>query len=326
MTVAADPIETCRLEDGNIAVSLLNLGAITQGWWVPCNGESVPVVLGCQNSEDYWQDKAYLGAIVGRIANRTADGVLTLGGERFQLTQNEGRNHLHGGHKGLHRRIWQMDRDSAGRSVRFAYNSPDGEEGYPGEARFTVTVTLKGHTVTYDLEARVDRPTPINLAQHNYYNLMGRGTIWDHHLITLADRMTPSNDHGIPTGKLESAAGSPVDFRGGATFKQMDPMAAGTDLNLVFPDDRQPDRPVAELRAPNGLRLRLWTDQPGMQLYTGRHLEGGHGAQRITAFSGVCLEPQGFPNAINEPAFPSILVTPDAPYRQTTAVEIMEVR
>jgi aldose 1-epimerase len=324
----ASTFETCRLEDDGVAIWLLNYGAITQGWWVPCQGTRVPVVLGYEDLARYRQDEAYLGAIVGRIANRTAGGRLVLGEERYQLTQNEGVNHLHGGTVGLHRRLWTMERDTANQSVRLSCISADGEEGYPGEARISVTVSLRGNAVTYDMQAVVDRPTPINLAQHNYYNLMGEGTIWSHHLTSIADRMTPTGEGNIPTGAIAPVDGSRVDFRNGATFQEADPRHEGTDINLVLPENRDPAAPIAEVRAPNGLRLRMWSDQPGLQLYTGGALQesaGAHGSQSIARFAAFCLEPQGFPNAVNTPEFPSILVTPDAPYRQKTTVEIVEV-
>ncbi|MFK7792968.1 MAG: aldose epimerase family protein [Devosiaceae bacterium] len=320
-------IDQVRLEDGDVAVSILNFGAITHGWWVPCGGTSVPVVLGYDDPRTYLQESAYLGAIVGRIANRTAGGKLLLGHEAFQLSQNEGITHLHGGFDGLHRRFWAMERDTAARQVQLSYTSRDGEEGYPGTAEITITIALQGSTLTYDMQAYVDRPTPINLAQHNYYNLLGQGAIWNHTLTCAADRMTPVDDAGITTGALESVVGTPLDFRSGATFQANDPNHMGADTNLVLPDDHDPQSLSAVVHAPNGLRLRMWSDQPGMQLYTGAGLSGragAHAQQEIAPFAGFCLEPQGFPDAVNTPNFPSIIVTPDAPYRQKLSVEIKQ--
>lgn len=321
-------LEACDLEDSDVCLRVLNLGAVTQGWWVPCAGSLVPVILGYRDRAAYQSDTSYLGAIVGRVANRTAGSVLAIERQTYHLSQNEGTNHLHGGFQGLHKRVWNMDMDSANRAVRLSYISPDGEEGYPGEARFLVTIMLHGSTVTYGFEAQVDRPTPINMAQHNYYNLAGHGTIWDHHLMCTADRMTPTGAGNIPTGAIEPVDGSSVDFRGGSTFADADPRRAGTDINLVLPEGRDPAQPIAQVRAPNGLRLRMWSDQPGLQLYTGAGLSGDgtlHANQHLAPFSGFCLEPQGFPNAVNTPSFPSVMVTPDAPYWQTTRVEIVEV-
>ncbi|MGD1886789.1 MAG: aldose epimerase family protein [Cohaesibacteraceae bacterium] len=328
MTIDANRLETFRLEDGGVALSLLNYGAITHGWWVRQGSANIPVVLGYRDPTLYLSDEAYIGAIVGRIANRTGGGKLVVDGQSFQLTQNEGINHLHGGRNGLNRKLWAMEKDSANRAVRLSVVSPDGDEGYPGEARISVTVTLQGNTVTYDMQAMVDRPTPINLAQHNYYNLMGQGTIWPHVLTSPADRMTPTEKDGIPTGRLGLVRGSCLDFTEEITFGVTDPGHKGIDVNLVLPDLHDPIEPIAEVRAHNGLQLRVWSDQPGFQLYTGAALQGStgaHGDQTIKPFAGFCLEPQGYPNAVNTPAFPSIMVTPEMPYRQTTRVEIMEV-
>lgn len=325
---SAQDIEECRIEDGDVSLSILNYGAITRGWWVPCDGQSVPVVLGYDDPQRYLEDKCYLGAVVGRIANRTAGGRLPLGGDAFQLSQNEGANHLHGGYDALHRRFWAMEPDTARRRVRLTYRSADGEEGYPGTADIEVTVSLDGKRVMYDMRATVDRPTPINLAQHNYYNLMGQGVIWQHRLRCVADRMTPVGEGGIPTGVVEPADGTRFDYRNGSTFAQNDEALQGTDVNLVLPDNREPAQPTALVTAPNGLCLRMWSDQPGLQLYTASALNGtggAHGLQTLAPFHGFCLEPQGFPNAVNEPGFPSVLVTPEMPYRQRLTVEITEV-
>ncbi len=199
------PLMQAQLSDGDVRLSLLNLGAITQGWWVPCGGASVPVVLGYAAPGAYLMDDAYLGAIVGRVANRTSGGRLVIDNEMFQLSQNEGQTHLHGGQRGLSGRLWDIDGDSAGNAVRFSYHSPDGEEGYPGSVDFTVTVTLKGARVTYDMTATADRPTPVNLAQHNYYNLMGGGEIWGHQLTCIADRRTPVKSCRLTPAAMISA-------------------------------------------------------------------------------------------------------------------------
>jgi aldose 1-epimerase len=321
------PLMQALLADGEVRLQLLNLGATTQGWWVPCGGASVPVVLGYGAPGAYLNDDAYLGAIVGRVANRTSGGRLAIDDDIFQLSQNEGQSHLHGGHRGLSRRAWNMEADSAANAVRFTYRSRDGEEGYPGNVDFTVTVALTGTRVSYDMAAETDRPTPINLAQHNYYNLMGGGEIWGHRLTCIADRRTPVDGRGLPTGEILPVAGSRYDFRDLTSLGAMDPGRAGSDINLVFPDGRDPGAPVAQLLAPNGLHLRLWSDQPGAQLYTAKHLTarpGGWTDKSLWPFHGVCIEPQAPPDALNQPGFPSILIDPDRPYHQRLSVEISE--
>lgn len=323
----ADEIREFRLQDGGVRLSLLNLGCITRGWWVPCGGDSVPVVLGYDDPARYLENDVYMGVIAGRVANRIRGARFALDGMVHRLAANEGANLLHGGAGGLHSRIWQAETGGA-RSVRFTYHSPDGEQGFPGCADFAVTVSLDGARVTYDMTATVDRPTPINLAQHSYYSL-GVGALTRDGLFSCAaDRYTPVDAALLPSGQVLPVAGSRHDFRVAARFAQMDPDAQGTDLNLVMPEARDATDPVAQIVAPNGLRLRMWSDQPGLQVYTGHGLPdrpGAHDGQRIAPFAGVALEPQGFPDAVNQPAFPPIIVTPDRPYHQRLTVEIMEV-
>jgi len=326
-TAKAEDIREFTLQDGPVRLSLLNLGAVTRGWWVPCGGASVPVVLGYDDPARYLSDEAHLGGIAGRVANRMTGGRLVLDGVHYQLSQNEGDTHLHGGAGGLNRRIWQADADSAGRRVRFTYHSPDGEEGYPGAVDFTVTISLDGSAVTYDMRAEVDRPTPINLAQHNYYALAGQAEIWDQRLTVQADRMTPLDRMQLPEGGIVALAGTRYDYQRGAILADNDPQRRGSDANLVLRDGLDRTAPVAELSAPNGLRMRMWSDQPDVQLYTAIHLaaqDGAHPGQRIAPFHGICLEPQGYPDAMNQPEFPSIVVTPEAPYRQVLTVDIAE--
>ncbi len=307
-----------RLESAVAAVSVLNYGAITRSWEVHAQGKPLSVVLGYKDLHQYLADPFYLGAIVGRVANRTANGRFRLNGKTCQLTQNEGRHHLHGGIKGLGRRLWQMERDGA-RRLRLRYLSPDGEEGYPGTVRFTVDMALSGSRLTYDMRAVPDRPTPINLAQHNYYNLAGgQGDIFDHSIRIQAAQYTPTDGEGIPTGQVCDVEGTPLDLRKTVALHRVDPERKGIDSNLLFDPGRDRKKPVAELRAPNGLRLRMWSDQPGLQLYTGAGLK----RPAFRAFTGMCLEPQYPPDCLNNPGFCAIIATPEAPYRQVLTVDI----
>ena len=307
-----------RLESAVAAVSVLNYGAITRSWEVHAQGKPLSVVLGYKDLHQYLADPFYLGAIVGRVANRTANGRFRLNGKTCQLTQNEGRHHLHGGIKGLGRRLWQMERDGA-RRLRLRYLSPDGEEGYPGTVRFTVDMALSGSRLTYDMRAVPDRPTPINLAQHNYYNLAGgQGDIFDHSIRIQAAQYTPTDGEGIPTGQVCDVEGTPLDLRKTVALHRVDPERKGIDSNLLFDPGRDRKKPVAELRAPNGLRLRMWSDQPGLQLYTGAGLK----RPAFRAFTGMCLEPQYPPDCLNNPGFCVIIATPETPYRQVLTVDI----
>lgn len=321
------PLIEAVLEDGQTRLSLLNLGAITRGWWVPCDGALVPVVLGYTNPGAYLSDDVYLGAIVGRVANRTSGGRLMIDDHTYQLSQNEGQSHLHGGHRGLNRRFWQVEGDSTANAVRFTYHSEDGEEGYPGAVDFSVTIALKDGCVTYDMAARTDRPTPLNLAQHNYYNLLGGGEIWSHQLTCIADRRTPTDARLLPTGEMLPVEGSRYDFRDLTALGAMDPNGEGSDMNLVFPENRDMAAPVAQIVAPNGLHMTIWSDQPGAQFYTAKHLTaraGGWSDKSLWPFHGVCFEPQNLPDALNQPGFPSIMIDPDHPYHQRLSIEIKQ--
>lgn len=309
------------LRSDQAMVSILNLGCITRDWRVMHNGTAVPVVLGYGALRDYLENPYFLGIIAGRVANRIGGAAYQLGGETIKLPANEGPNTLHGGHNGLGRRIWDMKTDGES-AVHLSYHSPHGEEGFAGHVDFSVTISLDGTCLTYDMTGIPDRPTPINLAQHSYYNLAGRGQVWPHSLQVSASHCTPVAADGIPTGEILQVDGTRYDFRHERTLQQADPAANGTDVNLVLHSQTGPQ---ASLTAPSGLQLRMWTDQPGLQVYTASGL-GAFGTplagQQHGAFGAICLEPQKFPDSVNNSGFPSCICTPDTPYRQILKVDI----
>ena len=287
---------------------------------MPVGGRRVPVVLGYRDPQAYRTDPYFLGILVGRVANRISGAGFDVDGRRYMLAANDPPNHLHGGPGGIYGQNWAVDPDGA-RSVRLRLVSPDGHQGYPGRVTLTVTITLRRHTVTYDMRAETDRPTPVNLTQHSYYNLMGQGAIYDHSVQIAADQFTPTDAAMIPTGDIRALAGQGFDLRRAKTLQQADPGHHGLDLNYVL--SGTPDRPAANVSAPNGLQLTLRTDQPCLQLYSAAHLGRAGtplGGQDHAPFARLCLEPQGFPNAINTPGFPSTLISPDRPYRQITQI------
>lgn len=304
------------LEDGETRVSILNYGCVTRDWRV----RGVPCVLGFDRFDDYPLHSRSFGIIAGRVANRTAFGRFGMAGETYQLAVKEpGDHHLHGGVLGLGRRLWEMEADGD-KAVRLAYHSPDGEEGYPGAVDFTVDIRLEGHALAYEMRGEPDRVTPINLAQHNYYNLDGGGDVLDHRLRLAASRYTPTDATLIPTGEIAPVDGHHFDFRSGETIGALDPDRTGTDLNLVL------DAPgeVATLTG-RDLTLTLSTDQPGVQVFNAPAMDvpvPGLDGIRYGPFAGVCLEAQHFPDALNQPSFPSILRSPDDPYIQNLRVEI----
>lgn len=275
---------------------------------MPLNGHKVPVVLGFSNPDDYLRNPHFLGVIAGRVANRISGASFAIGADRFDLQMNEPPNQLHGGAGGLYRRNWMMQTDGP-RAVRLRLVSPHGDQGFPGRVVVEVTISLSGFTVTYDMVARTDRETPINLAQHSYYNLMGQGDVLGHQVQINADRYTPLGRGGIPTGAIATLDGQSFDLRAPQSVAQA---GLQLDMNYILSGDI-----AAKVHAPNGMGLQIRTDQPCLQLYTGGGLDA--------PYSGLCLEPQQYVNAVNIAAFPSILITPDRPYRQITKVQIAPI-
>jgi len=301
------------LRDAETEVTVLSIGCAVMDWRV----RDRPVVLGYRDPEHYRENPASMGAICGRVANRIADARFELNGVIYELPANGGRHHLHGGPGGLSRRNWQMSPDGD-RAVELQLLSEDGDQGYPGQVSFRVVMRLENGTLTWEMDAVPDRVTPINLAQHLYFNLMGKGTVADHTLRVDADRYTPNGPDRVPLGRIEPVDGTAFDFRTPVTLGD----GEGWDGNVVLNGG---DAPAAEVIAPDGTRLRLWTDRPGLQVYTSSMLKPvlpeGPGAAH-QPWGGLCLEAQDFPNAVNVPAFGSILCAPDEPYRQVTSIEI----
>ncbi|GKY86359.1 aldose epimerase family protein [Sinisalibacter aestuarii] len=303
--IGGRPVDAARLAAGNMEVTLLSYGAITRDWRI--GGRSI--VLGYDDPADYGDDPYFVGVIAGRVANRIAGGRFMLDGMAVDLPLNDGPNHLHGGPRGLGKRFWEMEEDSGANSVRLTCVSGHGDGGYPGRARFEVVVRLSETRLTYEIRAEVDRPTPINLAQHNYYNLTG-GSLAGHELQIAAAEALAVDAGGIPTGKRLAIADTPLDFRTTRALGEPVPQA---DLCMVLSGAE----PAAVLSAPGAPTLSFFTDQPGLQLYTGEHLGG-----RFRPYSGLCLEPEAFPDAVNHPGFAPIITFPEAPYFQRLSIEV----
>ena len=314
-------VEEVVLESADAAVSILSLGCITRDWRVDGPNGSLPMVLGFPRLEDYLHHSRAHGAIVGRVANRTAGAAFELDGRTWALTPNEGANHLHGGAVGLGRRIWEMETDGAANAVRLAWNSPDGEEGYPGAVDFVVTIRLDGARLVYEMAGTPDRPTPVGLANHNYYNLGGGGTVKDHLLMVDAAAYTPTDARLIPTGEIREVEGTDYDFT-----EEREIGDRKLDTNLVLRSSRDVDDPAARARCERtGLGLGLWTGEPGLQIFDAPEMTidvPGHDGQTYGPFAGFCLEAQKFPDSLHNPEWPSLIVTPESPYFQRLAVEI----
>ena len=335
-SVITEPVQSvAHLLDagGGITVSVLDYGAIVQSIRVPGrDGRVADVVLGYDMVEEYQRDRFYMGAVVGRSAGRIAGAAFTLDGERVRLTANDGPNHLHGGHRGLGRVTWDARpfADVTGAGVVMEHVSPDGDEGYPGNLQVRVTYTLSPENVLrVDFRAVTDRATPVNLTQHSYFNLAGegQGDVLGHELAIRASAFTPLGEDLIPTGAVSLVEGTPLDFRHrrriGERIDADDAqlrIAAGYDHNFVLDGRAGTLRRAARLCDPaSGRVLDAWTTEPGLQLYTGNYLDAlGKGGHRYGPRAGVCLETQHFPDAPNQPGFPSTILRPGEEYRSRT--------
>lgn len=314
-----------RVTDGPFGVELISWGAAIRGLWAPDrDGRRVDVCLGYDTPEEYRDRDACFGAVVGRCANRIAGAAFAIDGKVYPITANEGKNTLHGGAVGFHKKRWQGEALGED-SVRFSLVSPDGEEGFPGTLRAEVTYTLRQGTLTIRYRARADKDTVVNLTNHSYFNLAGHdgGAVGDHILTLRASRYTPAGEGNIPTGEIAPVEGTVFDLRQGAELgdRMSSPVLAGSrgfDHNFVL----EGGGAAAELFCPRtGIGLELTTDTEGVQLYTAGWLtpRAGKGGAVYGPGHGVCLETQHFPNAINEPAFPTSLLRAGEEYRQDTA-------
>jgi aldose 1-epimerase len=312
---------------------VMTYGAILTELHVPDKaGKTADVVLGFDDLKGYLGGHPYFGSNVGRVANRIAKGKFTLDGKEYTLATNNGPNHLHGGKKGFDKVVWKAEdvTGKQGPAVKFAYVSKDGEEGYPGTLTATVTYTLTdANELRIDYGATTDKATPVNLAHHSYFNLAGQGngTILDHEITINADKYTPTDATLIPTGKLEPVEGTPLDFRKptaiGKRIKEIKADPVGYDHNFVLNrgDVKGPSL-AAKVREPkSGRVLEVLTTQPGVQFYTGNFLDGklkGKGGVAYPQYGGFCLEAQHFPDSVNHPEFPSVILKPGQTYSQTT--------
>ncbi|ORE95733.1 aldose 1-epimerase [Stappia sp. 22II-S9-Z10] len=306
------PVLQATLVSDAATVSLISYGAAVQSWLVHGPNGPMQATLGFDTFVPYPEWSRSFGVIAGRIANRVRDGRFHLDGVAYQLDQNEGRNHLHGGSEGLGNRLWSLESD--GRAARLTYTSPDGHMGYPGTVHFTVDVVLDGPTLTFEMTGVPDRPTPIALAQHSYYNLGGPAA--EHVLHILAQDMTVTDAANVSTGELAPVAGTEYDFLTPRPIGDME-----LDANFCLAE-----RAPAATLSGRDMTLVLSTDRPGLQAYNSVTLPQipvpGLGGAMYGPFHAVALEAQDWPDAVNHDTFPSIIATPDRPYRQTTSITI----
>ena len=300
-------------------------GAITSLWAPDRNGTFGDIVLGFESLEDYVSNPRYFGALIGRHANRIAQGRFTLNGVEYQLPRNNGANHLHGGFNGFDKRVWNArEGDDV---LHLSYFSKDGEEGYPGNVEAFVDYRLSGNELSIEYRASTDRDTIVNLTNHSYFNLKGDGTILEHELTLNADHFTPVCEALIPTGKIAPVAGTPMDFRGGRAIGSEISLTSGYDHNFVLNDWDGSLRSAVSLYEPaSGRVLEILTTQPGMQFYSGNFLDGsfmGKNGFAYLKYAGLCLEPQHFPDAPNHSNFPSTVLRAGEEYRQSTVLRFL---
>jgi aldose 1-epimerase len=308
------------LHGHDLEVSILTWGATIQHILVHAPQGPRHVVLGFDTCEEYLAHRLYMGCVVGRFANRIAAGRFSLDGTAYQLGCNENRqHHLHGGAEGFSRKVWSIESVSA-HAVNLSLTSPAGEEGYPG--RLTVgcrySIEHKG-CLRIALSAVTDAPTIVNLATHSYFNLDGAGDILRHRLQIPADTCLPVDDAKIPTGEFRPVEGTAFDFRRLRSVQPPDAAPHRYDNTFVLAPSEGRVRKAARLEG-SGMALEIWSTEPGIQFFDGgtmRSIPGRAGCM-YGPHSGLCLEPQRFPDSPNHAGFTDCRLNPDQSYRQTT--------
>ncbi len=327
-------VELYSLTNNNsVKVEITNYGGKVVSVQVPDkNGIFEDIVLGYDNIDDYISGNPYFGAIIGRYANRIAKGKFLVEGKEYQLAKNNGNNHLHGGDKGFNDVLWDAKQleINGEQALELTYLSKDGEENYPGNLTVKVTYSLsENNELKIAYFANTDKTTIINLTHHSFFNLAGegRGDILNHEVHINADRFTVTNKDSIPTGEIRKVEGTPMDFRKAKVigrdiendYEQLI-FGNGFDHNWVLNKDEELSFAAAAYEPISGRYMEVWTDQPGMQLYTSNYLDGsdigkaGKAYYRRTAF---CFETQHFPDSPNQANFPSTILKSGENYKYT---------
>lgn len=329
LTREGQAVDQFTLRSGEAEAEIITFGAALRALRVPDrSGEQVDVVLGYDDPAGYQRGAGYLGAVVGRYANRIAAGSCQIDGRRVPLETNEGSKQLHGGPRGFSHRVFRAEQ-SGESAVTLSYTAADGEGGFPGALALRVTYTLSGPDLTIRYEASSDKTTYCNITNHSYFNLNGGGDAMDHRLWLAASRYTPVGPDSIPTAMARPVAGTPFDFTAEKTLSrdlgaddQQLRNVGGYDHNFVL-DPAQGLRRAARLTGDrSGIVLEVWTEKPGIQLYTANFLEGNVRGKRGVSYrprQGVCLETQFFPDSPNHPEWGDILLRPGRRYDYTTA-------
>ena len=311
--------------ESGMQVTIINYGAtITQIITSDKDGIFGNVILGFNSLDDYIQNgHQYHGCTIGRYANRIAHSTFTLDGTSYQLASNHKNFCLHGGITGFDKVWWNMEEldDS---SVKLTYLSKDGEEGFPGNVQIELIYKLGAdNELIIDYTANTDKPTPVNLTNHCYFNLSAakEPTILNHALTIFANQYTEADEHLVPTGKLYFLENTPLDFRNAKTVGKDIKIAGGYDHNMILNSNNYK---AAELYDPvSGRFMEMFTTEPAVQFYSGNalHFDNDHNniKSSFIQYAGLCLEAQHYPNSPNEPSFPNTILRPGETYRQTTS-------
>ncbi|PIA27919.1 hypothetical protein AQUCO_07400036v1 [Aquilegia coerulea] len=326
---AKKPVGIYELKHGDFSMKVTNYGATILSVLIPdLQGNVADIVLGFDNFGDYLTDDVYFGAIAGRVANRVGGAKFTLDGKTYKLIANDGNNTLHGGHRGFSDVIWTVSeyvKEGPLPRIVLNYNSFDGEEGFPGDLHVSVTYALTAIdtlSVTMKAEA-LNKPTPVNLAQHTYWNLRGHnsGNILSHEIQIFGSNITPVDANLIPTGELAPVKDTPYDFLEPRRIgSRINDLKSGYDINYVLDGPSDQIRKVALVHdSYSGRTLELYANKPGVQFYSGNMLTSQKGKDGAIygPHDGLALETQGFPDSVNHPNFPSQIVTTEKPYEHS---------
>lgn len=314
-----------------VQVKITNYGGTVTSWIVPDkNGKQSSIVIGFDSLQGYLQKPPYFGALIGRYGNRIGNAKFTLDGKNFTLAANDGKNHLHGGNKGFDKVVWDATFSDSIPALTLNYLSKDGEEGYPGNLKVSVTYTLTDdNELTIDYNAETDKATPVNLTNHCYFNLTGdvKNTILDHTLQIDADNYTPVDATLIPTGEIKPVKGTPFDFTQPTKIgARIDQVPGGYDHNFVLNKKDSSLHLVATLAdSTSGRKMEVYTVEPGLQFYSGNFLDGTFklaDGTPINKHTALCLETQHFPDSPNKPKFPSTILQPGQKYHTVTKYKV----
>jgi aldose 1-epimerase len=320
-------IFTFKNEKG-LEIQLSNFGGIITKVLMPDNnGKTQDVVLGFDTLEAYLENPPYFGALIGRVAGRISRAEFTLDNKIYPLSKNNNNGHLHGGIAGFSKKHWEIVSSSKNK-LTLKYVSPDGEEGYPGNLEVEVSYSLQNNNELHiEYSAQTDQPTPLNLTNHSYFNLRGKGNVLDHRVEIVAGKYLESDKNIFPTGKLLSVKNTVFDFRKAKTIGQdLERTAGGYDH--VFVLDKKPGEFTFAARASDpqsGRTLEVYTTQPGLVFYTANFLENckGKKGEPYQKHAGFCFETQHFPDSPNRPEFPNTILRPGKTYMEHTVYKFL---